>query len=180
MPGTVDDFMQRFGGGGTMDESEAAQYHDRFTSDHANDRSFDNSTYHQAASQYLGKLPDEQFHQTTRTAMAQMPQEQRAGLLGTLMGALGGGAGLGGAAAGGGGGLGGIARMLGLGSTDPNQMSNDDAAKLMNYARKENPGALQQTVAEKPWFVKALGNPVVMGALTLAAAKLLSGQRRNA
>ena len=27
MPGTVDDFMQRFGGGGTMDESEAAQYH---------------------------------------------------------------------------------------------------------------------------------------------------------
>lgn len=174
MPGTVDDFMQRFGGGGTMDESQAAQYHDRFTSDNPDDRSFDNNTYHQAATQYLGKLPDDQFHQTARDAVAQMPQPQRAGLLGSLMGALGGGA------AGGGGGLGQIASMLGLGSTDPNQMSPDDAAKLMNYARKENPGALQQTVAEKPWFVKAMGNPVVMGALTMAAAKMLSGQRRNA
>ncbi len=172
MPGTVDDFMQRFGGGGTMDENEAAQYHDRFTSNHADDRSFDNNTYHQAASQYLGKLPDEEFHQTARNAVAQMPQQQRAGLLGSLMGALGGG--------GGAGGLGGIANMLGLGSTDPNQMSADDAAKLMNYARREQPGALQQTVAEKPWFVKAMGNPVVMGALTMAAAKMLSGQRRNA
>jgi hypothetical protein len=32
-------------------------------------------------------------------------------------------------------------------------------------------------VQEKPWFVKALGNPVVMGALTMAAAKLLSNRR---
>lgn len=57
-------------------------------------------------------------------------------------------------------------------------MSEDDAAKVMNYARKERPEALAQTVKEKPWFVKALGNPVVMGALTMAAAKLLSNKRR--
>src|SRR5205814_5576998 len=175
MPGTVDDFMQRFGGGGTMNESEAAQYHDRFTSDHPNDREFDNNTYHQAATQYLGRLPDDQFHQAAQNAVSQMPQQQRAGLLGTLMGALGGAGGCGN----GGGGLGAIANMLGLGTTDPNQMSSDDAAKLVNYARKEQPGALQQTVAQKPFLVKAMGNPVVMGALTMAAAKLLSGQRRN-
>jgi len=78
----------------------------------------------------------------------------------------------------GGGGLGGIAKMLGLGSTDPKNMSEDDAAKLMNYARKENPEALRQAVQEKPWFVKALGNPIVMGALTMAAAKMLSNRRR--
>ncbi|MGI9114380.1 MAG: hypothetical protein ACR2FX_04990 [Chthoniobacterales bacterium] len=173
MPGTVDDFMQRFGGGGTMDENDAAQYHDRFVSNHANDRDFDTNTYHQAATQYLGKLPDDQFHQSARNAVAQMPQPERAGLLGTLMGALGG---AGGAA----GGLGGLAKMLGLGTTDPNQMSPDDAAKVMNYARREQPQALQQAVAEKPWFVKAMGNPVVMGALTMAAAKLLSNQRRGA
>jgi hypothetical protein len=173
MPGTVDDFMQRFGGGGTMDENQAAQYHDRFVSDHPNDSGFDNNTYHQAATQYLGKLPDDQFHQAAQNAVTQMPQQDRAGLLGTLMGALGG-------SAGGAGGLGGLASRLGLGSTDPNQMSPDDAAKVMNYARKEQPQALQQTVAEKPWFVKAMGNPVVMGAVTMAAAKLLSGQRRNA
>ena len=69
--------------------------------------------------------------------------------------------------------------MLGLGSTDPNQMSEDDAARVMNYARKEHPELMQQTVEEKPWFVKAMGNPVVMGALTMAAAKLLSNQRKG-
>jgi hypothetical protein len=171
MPGTVDDFMQRFGGAGTMDESEAAQYHDRFVSNHANDREFDNNTYHEAATQYLGKLPDDQFRQAAGNAVAQMPQQQRAGLLNTLMGALGG--------AGGAGGIGGLVNMLGLGTSDPNQMSADDAAKLMNYARKEQPQVLRQTVAEKPWFVKAMGNPVVIGALTMAAAKLLSRQRRT-
>ena len=77
MPGTVDDFMQRFGGGGTMDESQAAQYHDRFVSTHANDSQFDNGTYHQAATQYLGQLPDDQFHDAARNAVAQMPQPQR-------------------------------------------------------------------------------------------------------
>jgi hypothetical protein len=170
MPGTVEDFMQRFGGSGTMDESEAAQYHDRFISNHPNDREFDNNTYHQAATQYLGKLPDDQFHQAAQNAVRQMPQQDRAGLLGTLIGALGGRAD---------GGLGGLANILGLGSTDPNQMSSEDAAKVMNYARKEQPQALRQAVAEKPWFVKAMGNPVVMGALAMAAAKLLSGQRRG-
>jgi hypothetical protein len=174
MPGTVDDFMQRFGGSGTMDESEAAQYHDRFVSNHPNDRDFDNSTYHQAATQYLGKLPDDQFHQAAQNAVRQMPQQDRAGLLGTLMGALGGSGG------GAGGGLGALGNMLGLGSTDPNQMSSEDAAKVMDYARKEQPQALQQAVARKPWFLKAMGNPVVMGALAMAATKLLSGQRRGA
>jgi hypothetical protein len=170
MPGTVDDFMQRFGGGGTIDESQAAQYHDRFVSTHPDDRSFDNDTYHQAATQYLGKLPDDQFHDAARNAVTQAPPQERSDLLGTLVSAIGGGQG----------GLSNIASMLGLGSTDPNRMNADDAAKLMNYARKEQPAALQQTVAEKPWLVKAMGNPVVVGALTVAAAKLLSGQRKNA
>ena len=69
--------------------------------------------------------------------------------------------------------------MLGLGSTDPARMSEDDATKVMNYARRENPAAMQQVVEEKPWFVKAMGNPVVVGALTLAAAKLLKNQRNR-
>jgi hypothetical protein len=174
MPGTVDDFMQRFGGGGTMDESQAAEYHDRFVSNHPDDRTFDNRTYHQAAAQYLGKLPDDQFHDAARNAVKQMPQPERAGLLSGLLNALGG------ATGGAGGNLGGLAGMLGLGSTDPNQMSSEDAAKLMNYARREQPQALQQTVAEKPWFVKAMGNPIVIGALSMAAAKMLSGRRGNA
>src|SRR5215475_10430649 len=68
MPGTVDDFMNRFGGGGTIDDSEAQQLHDRFVSTNPDDRAFDNQTYHQSA-----------------------PQD-RQGLLGGLLGALAGGA----------------------------------------------------------------------------------------
>ncbi len=202
MPGTVDDFMSRFGGGGTVDDHEAAQYHDRFISTHENDRDFDSKTYHEGATEYLGKLPDGQFQQAARNAISQAPPQEREGILGGLMNALGGGgsgsgsgSGSGGGGGGGGGmgglggmggaagalgamgGLGGLAKMLGLGSTDPKQMNDDDAAKLMNYARKENPDALRQTVQEKPWFMKAMGNPIVMGALAMAATKMLSGRR---
>jgi hypothetical protein len=177
MPGTVEDFMSRFGGGETLDDRDAAHFHDRFISTHENDRDFDNRAYHQGATEYLGKLPDDQFHAAASKAITQVPPQEREGLLGGLLGALAGGA-AGSGAAGGSGGIGGLASLLGLGSTDPKQMSADDATKLMNYARKENPEALKQTVEEKPWFMKALGNPIVMGALTMAAAKMLSNQRR--
>lgn len=179
MPDTVDDFMKRFGAGGTVDDEQAAQYHDRFVSTHADDSQFENRVYHEGATEYLGKLPDGQFHEAARNAVAQAPPQERQGILSTLMGALSGGGASGGSAAGMGGGLAGIASMLGLGSTDPKQMSDDDAARVMNYARKENPEALRQTVAEKPWFIKAMGNPIVMGALTMAAAKLLTNQRKR-
>lgn len=53
--------MNRFGGSGTIDDSEAQQYHDRFVSTNANDRDFDNQTYNKSATEYLGKLPDDQF-----------------------------------------------------------------------------------------------------------------------
>ncbi len=172
MPETVDDFMRRFGGNQTIDDREAAQYHDRFTSTHPDDSAFDNQTYHQSATEYLGKLPDDEFQQGARTAIAQAPPQERQSMLGGLLGALGGGGG-------GGGGLGGIASMLGLGSTDPKKMSEEDAARVMNYARRERPEALQKVVEEKPWFVKAMGNPIVLGALTVAAAKMLQNQRRR-
>jgi len=185
MPDTVDDFMKRFAGGGTVDDVDASRFHDRFVSTHPNDAHFDNRAYHEAATQYLGQLPDDQFHNAARNAVAQAPPQERAGLLGSLLGALSGGtetapassapAGIPASA----GGLGAIASMLGLGSTDPSKMSEDDAARVMNYARKEHPEVMQQTVQEKPWFVKAMGNPVVLGALTLAAAKLLSNRNKT-
>jgi hypothetical protein len=58
-------------------------------------------------------------------------------------------------------------------------MSEEDAARVMNYARRERPEALQKVVEEKPWFVKAMGNPIVLGALTVAAAKMLQKQRQR-
>jgi hypothetical protein len=178
MINTIDDFMKRFGSQGTVDDEEAGQLHDLFVSTRPEHSQFDNRTYQHAATEYLGKLPDAQFQDAARNAVTQAAPQQRQDLLGSLLGAMqGGSAGGQGASAGG---LGGIARMLGLSSTDPNQMSQDDAAKVLDYARKENPDALRQTVQEKPWFVKAMGNPVVMGALTLAAAKLLTNLKNKA
>src|SRR6478672_13019963 len=92
MPGTVDDFMNRFGSGSTIDDSEAQQYHDRFVSKNAADSAFDNQTYHQSATEYLGKLPDDQFQQAARSAYNQAAPQDRQGLLGGLLGALAGGA----------------------------------------------------------------------------------------
>ena len=45
MAETVDDFIKRFGGGGTVDEQQAAKYHDRFVSTRPEDSQFDNRTY---------------------------------------------------------------------------------------------------------------------------------------
>ena len=185
MAGTLEDFISSFTGGAANPQA-AQQYHERFVSTHENDRDFDNQAYHQGATDYLEKLPDDQFQDAARNAVAQVPPQQREDLLGGLLGALAGGSGGGGRGGmtdmigglAGGGGLAGLASMLGLGSTDPRQMSEDDAAKVMNYARKQNPDALRQTVQEKPWFVKAMGNPVVMGALTMAATRLLSNRGR--
>src|SRR4028118_202290 len=93
MAGNVDDFMRRFGAKETVDDQEASKYFDRFASTHDNDRDFDNDTLHHSATEYLGKLPDDQFHQAAQQAYTKAEPAQRQGLLGGLLGALGGGAG---------------------------------------------------------------------------------------
>ena len=159
--------MNRFGGGGTIDDNEAQQLHDRFVSTNPEDSAFDNQTYNKSATEYLGKLPNDQFQDAARNAYNQAAPQDRQGLLGGLLGALAGGAS-----------QGDIANKLGLASTDPSKMSADDAARLMNYARTEQPEALKKTVEEKPWFVKAMGNTVIMGVLAVAAAKMIGSQKR--
>jgi len=157
--------MNRFGGEGTIDDQQAQQYHDRFVSNNPADRDFDNQTYHQSATEYLGKLPDDQFQQAAQNAVSQAPPEQRQGLLGSLLGALGGR-------------QSNVANQLGLGSLDPSQMSNQDAARLMDYVRHNHPDVLQQTVQQQPWFVRAMGHPVLMGVLAMAASKLFTNRQQ--
>jgi hypothetical protein len=180
MAGLLEGFIEQFTKGAAP-ASNAEEFHDRFVSQDENDRDFDNQTYHEAAAQHLQELPDDQFQSAARNAVTHIDPQQRQDLLGGLLGALGSAAGhgsLGGmSGAGGADAIGQITRMLGIGTTDPRRMSGDDAAKLMNYARKEQPNALRQTVAEKPWFVKAMGNPILMGALTMAASRLLTRRR---
>jgi hypothetical protein len=168
MPNTVGDFIRRFGGSQTVDDRDAQAFHDRFVSTREEDRDFDNDAYNEGASEYLGKLPDDEFRQVARRAVSQTPKPERKDMLGSILEGLGGG---------GSGGIGDIAKILGLGSSDPDSMSDEDAARVIDYTRKQRPDVLRKTVAEKPWFVKALGNPVVTGALAIAAAKLMSNSR---
>ena len=169
MPGTVDDFMQRFGGGNTTSDQgaapqpDASHYFDRFASDHPDDSQFDSSAMHQGSSEYLGKLPDDQFQQAATNAYSQASPTQQQGLVGSLLGGL----------QNKGVGLGSLAGMLGLGSTNPQQMSADDYARVANYARTQHPDVMQQTVAQQPWFMKAMGNPIVMGALGMIASRMM-------
>ena len=53
MPGTVDDFMQKFGGSNTMSDQDASHYMDRFASQHPDDQAFDSNTMHQGVASVL-------------------------------------------------------------------------------------------------------------------------------
>lgn len=159
---TVDDFIKRFSGNNTMDEREAGQYMDRFASTDPNDRDFDNDTMHSGATEYLGKLPESEFQQAAQNAYATAAPQQQQGLAGTLMRALQGrGVDLG-------------SLMGGRGQpTAGGSMSPDQYAQLANFARRKHPDVMQEVVREQPWFVKAMGNPVVMGALGMVASRMI-------
>ena len=163
MPNTVEDFIRRFGGNGAIDDREAEQYYDRFASTHPNDQEFDTDTMAQGTTEYLGQLPDERFEQAAHTAFAQAPPAQRQGLLGSLLNAL----------QGRGVNLGSLQNQLGLPSLSPNQMGANEYARVANYARRQHPDVMEEQVRSQPWFVKAMGNPIVMGALGVIASKML-------
>jgi hypothetical protein len=164
MPGTVDDFIQRFGSQQTMDDREAAQYYDRFASDHPNDREFDNQTMYSGATEYLGKLPDHEFQQAAQNAYASATPTQQQGLMGSLMRAL----------QNRGAGTGALAGLFGGGV--PSQMSPDQYARAASYVRQRHPEAMEDVVREQPWLVKAMGNPILMGALGMVASRMIRGR----
>ena len=168
MSATVDDFIRRFGGQGTMDDREASQYYDRFASTDPGDRDFDNDTMYEGATEYLGKLPDDQFSRAAENAFTQAPQQQRSGLLGGLLSAL----------QGRGVNPGSLQGQLGLNSLDPNRLGAGEYARLMNYARHQHPDVVREQVRQQPGFVKALGNPVVMGILGVVASRMIRNRTR--
>jgi len=168
MPGTVDDFVRRFGGQGTMDDREATQYLDRFASTDPNDRDFDNDTMYQGSTEYLGQLPPDQFQRAASNAFQQAPQQQRQGLLGGLLGGL----------QHRGEDMSSLQRQLGLRSMDPQRMGPNEYARIADYARTQHPEVIQNQVKEQPWLLKAMGNPIVMGALGMVAARMLKNRTR--
>lgn len=166
MPGTVDDFIQRFSGSKTMDDQQASHYVDRFVSSDPQDQEYDQRELASGASEYLGKLPDNEFQQAAQGAYANASPTQQQGLMGSLMNALQGrGANLGG--------LAGLAGLLGKGRSNTTHVDPSQYAQLANLARQQHPEAMQEVVRENPWFIKAMGNPVVMGALGMVASRMI-------
>ena len=163
MPGTVNDFMNRFSGGGAMDDREAAQYYDRFVSTHPNDREFDNNAMHEGATEYLGQLPDQQFAHAATSAFVQAPPEQQRSLFSSLLGSL----------QGRGANVPDIQNRLGLGSVNPDSVAPDDYARLASYARRNHPAAMQDHMRDQPALLKAMGNPILMGALGMVASRMM-------
>jgi len=163
MPATVDDFIKNFGGAGDLDDKQASQYFDRFVSTRSEDREFDNHTMHEGATEYLGQLPEGQFNQAAQKAFNQAQPAQKKGLLNSLIGGL----------SGRGVDVSSVADQIGLQSTDPQQMSSGDYARLANYTRMNHPDVMQNHVQSQPWLVKAMGHPILLGALGLVAAKML-------
>jgi hypothetical protein len=170
MPNTVDDFIKRFGGEQNPDEDqEVTRIQERFVSSAPEDQEFDTQSYHEGVTEYLGQLPDDQFQQAVQKSYSQLSPQERQGLLSTLTGAL----------ASQGLNIGSLAQHMGLSSDEPQKMSPEDYARLSNYARHEQPEAMKQVITKQPWWLKALGHPVLMGALGLVASKMLHGRLSN-
>ena len=167
MPGTVDDFMRRFSGTGAMDDREASQYYDRFASTRPEDRDFDNDSMYEGASEYLGQMRDPDFEQAATQAYTRIPQQQQRGLLGSLLGGL----------QNRGVDLGSLQGQLGLSGTNPDRMGPQEYARLASYARRNHPDVMREQVREQPALLKAMGNPIVMGALGMVAARMLRKRR---
>lgn len=102
---------------------------------------------------------------------------QMGGGMGSLAGSLAGSV-MGGQAAQGG--IGGLASMLGLNNTNPQQMDEQDVAKLAAHAQQNNPGALAATAAQfqnQPNVLQSLlGNKALLMAGAGLAAGVMSGQ----
>jgi hypothetical protein len=163
MASTIQDFVKAFTHPSDIGAQQASQYMDRFASNRPEDREFDNRELHAGTSEYLKQMPENTFHAAAQNAFNQAQPQQRQGLLGSLIGALT-GRGLD---------IGSLASQLGLGSTNPQNMGATDYARLANYARLNHPEAIQDHVQSQPWLVKAMGSPVVLGALGIVATRML-------
>jgi hypothetical protein len=72
MSETVDDFMKRFGGGGTVDDEDAVRFHDRFISTRPEDSQFDNGPISGPRRNISGNFPT-----TNSATQPEMPLPKR-------------------------------------------------------------------------------------------------------
>ena len=154
----VEDFMSRFADPHTyVSPQEANQRFNQLSQ--ANHPELRN-----AVGSYVSQMDPESFTQAARN----LDSNERTGFATRLVTALK-GMGID---------LGPVAQALGLSSTDPQQMAPEDLGRLAGYAQQNAPTALQQTAQEQSFIFKALGNPLVQGALAILAARYMANRHR--
>ncbi|MBA3442111.1 MAG: hypothetical protein H0T92_19805 [Pyrinomonadaceae bacterium] len=157
----VSDFMNRFSDPDTyVAPDEVNQRFDRFAN-------AGHPEFQRAAGSYISQMDSSQFAQAAQN----MEPQQRAGFAGGLLGSLQKMLGLDASS---------LGERIGLSSTDPQRMGAQDIGRLAGYAQQNAPGALQQTAREQPFLLKALGNPLVQGAIAVMAARYLANRSRQA
>ena len=163
---TVDEFISRFSGSGATSDREARQYYDRFASRDPDDAEFDHETMAQGVTEYLGQLPEDQFCSAAIKVFQRAGPQERESLLGGLIG-----------------GLQGhwvnahsLMDELGISSLNPQQMQPDEFARLANFTRQNHPDVMRETVQLQPWIMKAMGDPILTGALGKVASHMMENQ----
>jgi hypothetical protein len=125
----------------------------------------------------LGSLGKGMLGSLAGSLVGNMLGNQMGGGMGSMVGSLAGSLAGGQMAQGG---IGGLASMLGLSHTDPQEMNEEDVAKLAAHAQQNNPGALAATAAQyqdRPDVLRSiLGNKALLAAGAGLAAGVLSGQ----
>lgn len=171
---TVEDFIRRFAHRDEVDDREAASFLDRFTSDDPCDREFDTDAMFAGATEYLGSLPDHEFEVAAQNAFLSASPETQHRLLTVLMRALH---------------CRGVtcanmAGFFGHQSAIPSGLSPAQGvnpaqyAKAANFARRQYPEVLREIVRDQPWIMKAMGAPVLIGALGTVASRIKETRTR--
>lgn len=70
-----------------------------------------------------------------------------------------------------------LEQQLTLSTHNPKRMTADDVAKLASFAYHSHPDIFREVLADKPWLIKFLSNPLVAGIVGIAAAKWLSSRK---
>ena len=74
--------------------------------------------------------------------------------------------------------MGSLQKQLGLQSMDPQRMGPNEYARIADFARTQHPEVIQKQVKEQPWLLKAMGNPILMGALGVIASRMMKNRAR--
>jgi hypothetical protein len=111
--------------------------------------------------QFVNNAPPQMVEQVHQQVYEQMPQQQRGGLMQSLLGALTQ--------------QGFNPQQAGISTTDPYNMTPQDAARLTSYAQQNSPNILHQLMGPGGLLSSPQAKMAAAGIVSLAAKQILGG-----